>query len=67
MPFLEESSSLNTVEASALFEKLSTSERVSEGHGLKENSCTIAIDPLSRKVQGMALTQPVASQMHQAE
>jgi hypothetical protein len=40
---------LNTEEALALFEKLSTSERESEEHGLKENSCTVEIDPLTRK------------------
>jgi hypothetical protein len=40
---------LNTEEARALFEKLSTSERESEEHGLKENSRTVEIDPLTRK------------------
>jgi hypothetical protein len=40
---------LNTEEVRALFEKLSTSERESEEHGLKENSHTIEIDPLTRK------------------
>jgi hypothetical protein len=49
------------------FEKLSTSERDSEEHGLKENSCTIEIDPLTRKLQGMALPQPTVSETHQAE
>jgi hypothetical protein len=34
---------------------------------LLENSSTIEIDPLTRKFQGMALTQPVASETHQAE
>jgi translation elongation factor EF-G len=58
---------LNTEEVLALFEKLSASERKSEEHGLKKNSHTIKIDPLTRKLQGMALTQPVASEMHQAE
>jgi hypothetical protein len=58
---------LNAEEAWALFEKLSTSERESEEHGLKENSCTVEIDPLTRKFQGMALTQPTASEMHQVE
>jgi hypothetical protein len=58
---------LNAEEARALFEKLSASERENEEHGLKENSCTIKIDPLTRMFQGMALTQPVASEMHQAE
>jgi hypothetical protein len=47
---------LNAEEARALFEKLSTSERESEEHGLKENYCIIEIDPLTRKFQGMALT-----------
>jgi hypothetical protein len=58
---------LNTEEARALFEKLSASERESEEHGLKENSCTIEIDPLTRKFQGMVLIQPAASETHQAE
>jgi hypothetical protein len=58
---------LNTEEARALFEKLSASERESEEHSLKEKSHTIKIDPLTRKFQGMALTQPAASEMHQAE
>jgi hypothetical protein len=39
----------------------------SEEHGLKENSCTVEIDPHTRKFQGMALTQPTASEMHQVE
>jgi hypothetical protein len=34
---------------------------------LKENSHTVEIDPLTRKFQGMALTQPVASETHQAK
>jgi hypothetical protein len=58
---------LNAEEAQALFEKLSASERENEEHGLKENSRTVEIDPLTRKFQGMALTQPVASETHQAE
>jgi hypothetical protein len=40
---------LNAEEARALFEKLSTSERESEEHGLKKNSRTVKIDPLTRK------------------
>jgi hypothetical protein len=40
---------LNVEEARALFEKFSASERESVEHGLKENSRTIEIDPLSRK------------------
>jgi hypothetical protein len=51
----------------ALFEKLSASERESEEHGLKENSRTVEIDPLTRKFQFMALTQPAAIEMHQVE
>jgi hypothetical protein len=46
---------LNVEEAWALFEKLSTSEREREEHGLKENSHTIEFDPLTRKFQGMAI------------
>jgi hypothetical protein len=57
----------NAEEARALFEKLSASERESEEHGLKENSRTVEIDPLTRKFEGMALTQPAASEMHQVE
>jgi hypothetical protein len=48
---------LNTKKAHTLFEKLSASKRESEEYGLKENSRTIEIDPLTRKFQGMALTQ----------
>jgi hypothetical protein len=40
---------LNIEEVRALFEKLSASERESEEHGLKENSRTIEIDPLTQK------------------
>jgi hypothetical protein len=40
---------LNTEEAQAQFEKLSAGERESEEHGLKENSRTIEIDPVTRK------------------
>jgi hypothetical protein len=58
---------LNIEEAQALFEEVSTSERESEEHGLKENSRTIEIEPFTRKFQGMALTQPAASETHQAE
>jgi hypothetical protein len=58
---------LNAEEAQALFEKLSASERESEEHALKENSRTVKIDPLTRKFQGMALTQPAAGETHQAE
>jgi hypothetical protein len=58
---------LNTEEARALLKKLSASERESEEHGLKENSRTVKIDPLTNKFQGMALTRPAASETHQAE
>jgi hypothetical protein len=58
---------LNVEEAQALVEKLSASERESEEHALKENSRTIKIDPLTRKLQGMTLTQPVVSEMHEAK
>jgi hypothetical protein len=57
----------NVAEARALFKKLLTSERESEEQGLKENSRTIEIDPLTMKFQGMALTQPTASETHQEE
>jgi hypothetical protein len=58
---------LNAEEARALFKKLSASEWESEENGLKENSCTVKIDPLTRKFEDMALTQPTASETHQAE
>jgi hypothetical protein len=51
----------------SLFEKLSASTTESEEYGLKENSRTVKIDPLTSKFQGMALTQPTASEMHQAK
>jgi hypothetical protein len=47
---------LNVEEARALVEKLSSTQRESEEHGLKENSRTVKIDPLTRMFQGMALT-----------
>jgi hypothetical protein len=58
---------LNAEEARALFEKLSASERESEEHGLKENSRTIEIDPVTRKFQCMTLIQPAASETRQVE
>jgi hypothetical protein len=58
---------LNAEEAQAPFKKLSANERESEEHGLKKNSLTVKIDPLTRKFQGTTLTQPAASEMHQAE
>jgi hypothetical protein len=58
---------LNAEEARALFKKLFTSERHSEEHGLKENSLTVKIDPITRKFQGMALTQSAASETNQEE
>jgi hypothetical protein len=58
---------LNDKKARAIFEKLSSSERESEEYRTKENSRTIKIDPLTRKFQGMALTQPAVSETHQAE
>jgi hypothetical protein len=54
-------------DGSTLFEKLSTGKRESEVYGLKKNSHTFEIDPLTRKIQGMALTQPVTSETYQAE
>jgi hypothetical protein len=49
---------LNTKKVRALLEKLSTSKRESGEYGLKEESRTTEIDPLTRKFQGMALTNP---------
>jgi hypothetical protein len=40
---------LNLEKAQAPLEKLSASERESDGYGLKEDSCTVEIDPLTRK------------------
>jgi hypothetical protein len=40
---------LNAEEVRALFERLSGNERESEEYGLKENSRTAKIDPLTRK------------------
>jgi hypothetical protein len=40
---------LNAKKVRALLEKLSTSERESEEYGLKEDSCTAEIDPLTKK------------------
>jgi hypothetical protein len=42
---------LNAEKVQALFKKLSVSKRESEEYGLQENSCTIKIDPLTRKFQ----------------
>jgi hypothetical protein len=58
---------LNAEKVWALLEKLSTSERESKEYGLKEDSCTAEIDPLMRKFQAMAHTQPTASEMDQVE
>jgi hypothetical protein len=58
---------LNTKKVRALFKKLSTSKRESKEYGLKENSRTVEIDPLTREFQGMALTQPAVSETHQGE
>jgi hypothetical protein len=58
---------LNAKKVWALFEKLSASKRESEDYSLKENFRTVKIDPLTRKFQGMALTQPAVSEMRQAE
>jgi hypothetical protein len=58
---------LNTEKAQALFEKLSASKRESEEYCLKSNSHPVEIDPLTRKFQGMVLTQPTASATHQVE
>jgi hypothetical protein len=68
MSLLEEPSSCSIPKkVRALFEKLSARKRESEEYGLKENSRTVEIDPLTRKFQGMALTQPTVSETHHAE
>jgi hypothetical protein len=41
--------SLNAEKTRALFKKFSTSKRESEEYGLKENSRTVEIGPLTRK------------------
>jgi hypothetical protein len=58
---------LNAKKVQALLEKLSATETESEEYGLKEDSHTTEIDPLTRKFQGMALTQPSTSETHQVE
>jgi hypothetical protein len=58
---------LNAKKVRALLEKLSTSKRESEEYGLKENSRTVEFDPVTRKFQGMALTQPAESETYQVE
>jgi hypothetical protein len=58
---------LNAKKVQALLEKLSATETESEEYGLKEDSHTTEIDPLTRKFQGMALTQPSMSETHQVE
>jgi hypothetical protein len=58
---------LNVEEVRALFEKLSANKRESEEHDLKKNSHTVEIDPLTKKFQGMALTQPAMSETYQVE
>jgi hypothetical protein len=55
---------LNTEKVRALFEKLSASTRENEEYGLKENSRTVEIDPLTRKFWGIALTQLTVGEMH---
>jgi hypothetical protein len=40
---------VNAEKVRAIFEKLSASKRESEEYGLKENSHTVKIDPLTRK------------------
>jgi hypothetical protein len=47
---------LNAEKAQALLEKLFASKRESEEYGLKEDSHTTEIDPLTMKFWGMALT-----------
>jgi hypothetical protein len=55
-------------DGSTLFEKLSTGKREeSEEYGLKKNSHTVKIDFPTRKIRGMALTQPITSETYQAE
>jgi hypothetical protein len=58
---------LNAEKVQALLEKLFASERESEEYGLKEDFCTTEIDPLTKKFQGIALTQSTASETHQSE
>jgi hypothetical protein len=58
---------LHTKKARVLFDKLSASKRESEEYGLKKNSLTVKIDTLTRKFRDMALIQPAASEMYQAE
>jgi hypothetical protein len=68
MPLLEEPSSSSTPKKHELFSRgFPLEKKESEEYGLKKNSRTVEIDPLTRKFQGMALNQPAASETHQAE
>jgi hypothetical protein len=68
MPLLEEPSSCSMPKKHELFLRgFPLEKKESEEYGLKENSRIVKIDPLTRKFQGMALNQPAASEMHQAE
>jgi hypothetical protein len=67
IPLLEEPSSCSTLKKRELSLRSFLLAKESEEHGLKENSRTVKIDPITRKFQGMALTQPVTSETHQAE
>jgi hypothetical protein len=58
---------LNAEKPRALFKKLSASKRESEEYGLKDDPRAAEIEPLTRKFQGIALTQPAVSETHQAE
>ena len=58
---------LNADKAWALFEKLFASERESEEYGLKEDSRTAKINPLTRKFYGIALPQPAVSETRQVK
>jgi hypothetical protein len=68
IPLLEEPSSCSTSKKHELFSRSFSLEKGrGEEHGLKENFRIVKIDPLTRKFQGMPLTQPTASETHQAE
>jgi hypothetical protein len=68
MPLIEEPPSCSTLKKLVPFlRRFSLAKRGSEEYGLKEDSRTVEIDPVTIKLQGMALTQPAASETHQAE
>jgi hypothetical protein len=67
IPLLEESSSCSTLKKRELSSRSFVLEKGRVRAWFKKNSRTVEIDPLTRKFQGMSLTQSAASETHQAE